>query len=114
MPPPPCAPWGSATTLYDGIVTSGEVTHALLRDRSDPAFAALGRRLFHIGPERDRNVFDTLDVESVAEPAEATFVLNTGPDDSHHPTEIGPWEATLRACRDGAGCRWCAPIRTWK
>jgi HAD superfamily hydrolase (TIGR01459 family) len=85
--------------LYDGIVTSGEATHTLLRDRRDPAFAALGRRLYHIGPERDRNVFDTLDVESVAEPAAATFVLNTGPDDRRSPTAIGPWEATLAACR---------------
>jgi HAD superfamily hydrolase (TIGR01459 family) len=99
---------GIGDALYDGIVTSGEVTHALLRDRTDPAFAALGRRLFHIGPERDRNVFDTLDVESVAEPAAATFVLNTGPDDSRLPTEIGPWEAMLRACRQAGLPMVCA------
>jgi HAD superfamily hydrolase (TIGR01459 family) len=99
---------GIADALYDGIVTSGEVTHALLRDRRDPAVAALGRRLYHIGPERDRNVFDTLDLESVTEPAAATFVLNTGPDDSRSPTALGPWEATLEACRQADLPMLCA------
>lgn len=72
---------GIADDLYAGILTSGEAVHIALRDRDDPWFAALGRRMFHLGPERDRNVFDTLPLEPVASPAEADFVLNTGPDD---------------------------------
>ena len=82
---------------YTGIVTSGEATHVLLRDRSLPEFAALGRRLYHLGPDRDRNVFAGLDVEVVARPAEADFFLNTGPDDLRSPTSIEPYEAELRA-----------------
>jgi HAD superfamily hydrolase (TIGR01459 family) len=88
---------GIAEDLYTGIVTSGEVTHVLLRDRALSTFAALGRRLYHLGPERDRNVFAGLDLETVALPAEADFILNTGPDDTRSPTSIAPYEAELQA-----------------
>jgi HAD superfamily hydrolase (TIGR01459 family) len=84
--------------FYTGIVTSGEVTHLLLRDRFLPAFAGLGRLLYHLGPERDRNVFADINVEVVARPEEADFVLNTGPDDLRSPTSIAPYEAELNAC----------------
>jgi HAD superfamily hydrolase (TIGR01459 family) len=72
---------GIGDDLYTGLVTSGEAVHALLRDRTDPWFARLGRRLFHLGPARDRNVFEGLDLEPVPAPEAAEFVLNTGPDD---------------------------------
>jgi HAD superfamily hydrolase (TIGR01459 family) len=39
---------------YDGIVSSGDVTHALIAARA-------GLRVFHIGPERDVTLFDGLD-----------------------------------------------------
>jgi HAD superfamily hydrolase (TIGR01459 family) len=93
------AAMGLGPDLYDAIITSGEVTHALLRDRDDGAFAALGTRLYHVGPERDRNVFEGLALEPVATPAAADFVLNTGPDDTRSPTDIALWEEELRACR---------------
>jgi HAD superfamily hydrolase (TIGR01459 family) len=89
---------GIADDLYTGIITSGEVTHLLLRDRFLPAFAGLGRRLYHLGPERDRNVFADLDVEPVARPDAADFLLNTGPDDLRSPTSVAPYEAELHAC----------------
>jgi HAD superfamily hydrolase (TIGR01459 family) len=88
---------GIADDLYTGLITSGEVTHWLLRDRDLPEFSDLGRRLYHLGPERDRNVFAGLDVEQVARPELAEFFLNTGPDDSRSPTSIEPYEAELRA-----------------
>ena len=46
---------GIADHLYTGILTSGEATHMALRDRTDPWFAALGTRMLHLGPARDRN-----------------------------------------------------------
>lgn len=88
---------GIPDPLYAGILTSGEVTHALLRDCTDPWFAALGRRLFHIGPERDRNLYEGLDLEPTATPAKAHFVLNTGPD-YRSPTDLAMYEDTLREC----------------
>ncbi|MCW3476593.1 TIGR01459 family HAD-type hydrolase [Limobrevibacterium gyesilva] len=93
---------GIADDLYTGILTSGEATHRMLRDRPDSWFAALGARVFHLGPERDRNVMEALPLTRVETPAEASFVLNTGPDDTHSPTDIGAYEDILQACR-GAG-----------
>ena len=89
---------GIGEDLYTGIVTSGEVTHRLLRDRDTPRFAALGHRLYHLGPERDRNVFADLAIERVTTPERADFVLNTGPDDERSPTDAGEYEADLQAC----------------
>ncbi len=90
---------GIAGALYDGVMTSGEATWRMLRDRDDPWFAALGRRVFHLGPERDRNVIEGLDYQRVERPAAAEFVLNTGPDDEHNPTLIEEFEPVLGACR---------------
>lgn len=88
---------GIADDLYAGLITSGEVTHRMLRDRDDPWFAALGRRMVHIGPDRDRNIYEGLGLEPVTEPAAADFVLNTGPD-YRSPTDLSLYEGSLRAC----------------
>jgi HAD superfamily hydrolase (TIGR01459 family) len=93
---------GIADELYTGILTSGEATHMMLRDRPDAFFAGLGPRVFHLGPERDRNVIEGLALRRVAGPAEADFVLNTGPDDLGSQTDLAAWEDVLLACH-GAG-----------
>ena len=92
------AQMGLAPTLYTGLLTSGEAAHLALRDRTDPWFAALGRRVWHLGPERDRNVMEGLDLEPVATPEAAEFVLNTGPDDHRGPQEVAAFEDVLSAC----------------
>ena len=38
-----------------------------------------GTRCFHIGPERDENLFDGLEVDRVGNVADADFIFNTGP-----------------------------------
>jgi len=45
---------GVPRAAYDGIVSSGDVTHALIAARA-------GARVFHIGPPRDLGLFDGLD-----------------------------------------------------
>ncbi len=80
------------------LLTSGEAVYLALRDRTDPWFAALGRRVFHLGPERDRNMIAGLDLDLVPVPAAATFVLNTGPDDERGPSSLAPFEPILREC----------------
>ena len=82
--------------LYDGVMTSGEATHVLLRDRPDAGAEALGRRVLHLGPERDRNVLHGLDLEVVSTPDRATFVLNTGPDDHAAPTDPAVFDDVLQ------------------
>jgi HAD superfamily hydrolase (TIGR01459 family) len=80
--------------LYDGIMSSGEAVHVALRDRTDE-FAALGQTLFHLGPPRDRGIFDTLPVREAASPAEADFILNTGPDDILGPQDPSVYQPFL-------------------
>jgi HAD superfamily hydrolase (TIGR01459 family) len=90
------------------LFTSGEAVHLALRDRTDPWFAALGRRVFHLGPERDRNVIADLDLDLVPAPAAASFVLNTGPDDERDPSSLAPFEPILRDCADARLPMICA------
>ena len=74
------AAMGIAPDLYGGMLSSGDAVHDELRNRKDPAFAALGRCAWHLGPERDLTLFEGLDdLARVETPEQADFVLNTGP-----------------------------------
>ena len=93
---------GIAETLYDGVMTSGEATYLMLRDRPDAFYRTLGTRLYHLGPDRDRNVVHGLDLTLVPEPEDAQFLLNTGPDDHANPTDPAAYDPVLdRAARAG-------------
>lgn len=87
---------GIADDLYDGVMSSGEATYVLLRDRPNDWARALGNRVFHIGPERDKNVVAGLDLVVLDTPEGATCVLNTGPDDHLNPTDPTIFDAPLR------------------
>jgi HAD superfamily hydrolase (TIGR01459 family) len=65
--------------LYHAVMSSGEEAWQRLKDRNEPFYAALGRRCLHIGSERDLEIRDGLDLSIVETPAEADFILNTGP-----------------------------------
>ncbi len=69
---------GITPDLYHHIYTSGEDCYRHLKDRLDPWYQDLGNRLFHVGPERDRNLFDDLPYQEVKDLADADFILNTG------------------------------------
>ncbi len=99
---------GIGAGLYQGIMTSGEATWELLAARTHPGFAALGRRVWHLGPPRDRNLLEGLDLSEVARPELADFVLNTGPDDARDPTDIAPFEQDLRAAATAGAAMVCA------
>ena len=83
---------------YDGILTSGEATRTALLERTDPWFAALGDRVWHLGPEKDRSLFEGLPQTRVAHPEQADFILNTGPDDEQGETDVEPYLPVLREC----------------
>lgn len=99
---------GIGDALYSGIMTSGEATHLALAQRSDPWFAELGKRVFHLGPARDRNVLEGLDLTRVETPGEAEFVVNTGPDDLGGASEVEDFEDILQACREAGLPMICA------
>src|SRR5258707_2982761 len=65
--------------LYHGVMSSGEEAWQHLKHRDEPFYAAVGRRCLHIGSERDLEMREGLDLAFVATPAEADFLLNTGP-----------------------------------
>jgi HAD superfamily hydrolase (TIGR01459 family) len=89
---------GLDRALYDGIISSGEISWRHLRHRGDPWFARLGARCVHIGPERDLSVVEDGAAEIVADPAQASFLLNTGPDDQRGPQSPDPYRPMLEAC----------------
>ena len=88
---------GIGRERYHHVMTSGEAAYDALRDRDDPWHAALGRRLFHIGPDRDMDVYEGLDYTLVASPDEADFVVNTGIVDFGESLSV--YEPALEACR---------------
>lgn len=91
------AAMGVMPHLHDGVMSSGEAVYMGLKDRTDE-FLTLGRRLYHLGPQRDEDVYDTLDYERVADPAIADFVLNTGPDDNLGPHDSSRYQSVLDEC----------------
>lgn len=88
---------GIDDSLYTAILTSGEATWQALRDRTDPWFACLGRRVYHLGPLRDRGVFEGLGMVAAATPGEADLVLNTGPDDTREAGRLEDFLPELQA-----------------
>ncbi len=76
---------------YDGIVSSGDVTRAVVARRT-------GQRVFHLGPERDLPTYEGLDVEVV--PVErADFVVCSGlfDDTKETPEDYDPLIDAMRA-----------------
>ena len=77
---------GIPSGLYHGVMSSGEETWQHLYRRDDPFYAGLGRRCLHLCSERDLEMREGLDLDWVASPEEADFILNTGPaewEDTH-------------------------------
>ena len=87
-------------TLYDGVMSSGEAVHLMLRDRPDEWYRSIGTRMFYIGPDRDLAVVAGLDVTRVDDPADATFVLNAGPDYLVDPAAAAEWDPILARCAE--------------
>lgn len=61
------------------ILSSGEATFADLNERSDPFYDSVGDVFLHVGPDRDRGLFDGIDWRETREIGEAGLIVNTGP-----------------------------------
>jgi HAD superfamily hydrolase (TIGR01459 family) len=61
---------GVPRAAYDGIISSGDVTHALIAARA-------GERVLHIGPKRDLPIFDGLDAP-IAPLEDADYAVCSG------------------------------------
>jgi HAD superfamily hydrolase (TIGR01459 family) len=89
---------GIPAALHDDVYSSGEEAWQHLKRRDDPFYAALGRRCYHIGPARDENMLEGIDLERVTDIADAEFMLNTGPALGWEET-VADYEALLRAAQ---------------
>jgi len=84
---------------YDALFTSGEATFEALLNPPDAWHAALGSCLLHLGPPRDRDVYEGLPNRvPVSAPEEADFIVNTGIDDFDE--TLADYEPVLRACAE--------------
>ena len=89
---------GIPPELYDHVHSSGDEAWQHLKRRDDPFYAALGRRCYHLGPARDENMLEGIDIERVADIAGAEFILNTGPALGWEET-VADYEKLLQAAR---------------
>ncbi len=99
---------GLPDDAYDGIMTSGEATRAALLARTDPWFAALGERVWHLGPDKDASLFEQLPLQRVAGPEPGAFILNTGPDDALGETDPERYLPELRRAAELGMSMVCA------
>ncbi len=72
------AEMGFDASCYDHCVTSGEAVWRAIAARSEPFYAALGRRCFLFTWDNDKRLFEDLDLIEVDSVAEADFILNIG------------------------------------
>lgn len=68
---------GVPRDLYVDLMTSGEDCYEHLRDRPDAFYQGLGDKLYHLGPDKDKNLFEGLPYKNV-DLEQADFILNTG------------------------------------
>ncbi len=69
---------GVPLDLYTNLFTSGEDTFEHLRDRPDAFYKSLGSKLYHMGPDKDKSLYDTLENYTNTPLEDADFILNTG------------------------------------
>ncbi len=97
---------GLDRSLYGEVFSSGEATRDELVSRADPFFAKLGKKAYHLGPERDRSIFEGTDIEIVPVVDAADFMVNTGPVELDH--AVDDYEQVLRSGQEHALPMVCA------
>ena len=70
--------FGVTRASFDDIITSGDVTRGLIMARS-------GGKVLHLGPERDRTLFEGLDAP-LSDASDAAYCVCTGYDDDETQT----------------------------
>ncbi|MBW5434947.1 TIGR01459 family HAD-type hydrolase [Bradyrhizobium canariense] len=84
---------GLSPDIYDGVLSSGEVTWQSLKARAQTPFTDLGQACFLISRDGDRSIVDELDLALVPDITSADFILLAGLDDSV--AEPEPWRERL-------------------
>lgn len=71
---------GIGPSLYDMILTSGEMTWQGIKNQDDGIFKGLGKKVYVISRGGDRSIVNDLDVEVVDNVADADFLIISGSD----------------------------------
>ena len=71
---------GLGPSLYDVIMTSGEMTLQGLKDQDDGVFKNLGKKCYLIARGGDKSIVEGLDIELVDDVNEAEFMIISGSD----------------------------------
>ncbi len=79
------------------ILSSGEATFLSMKEREGAFYDGIGNTCIHIGPDRDRNLFEGLGWDETDRLEEADLILNTGPWEDGE--TVGDYEDKLQ---DGA------------
>jgi HAD superfamily hydrolase (TIGR01459 family) len=87
---------GISPSLYDRIVTSGEMTWQGIHDQDEGFFVGLGKKVYVISRGGDRSIVDGLDVEVVSDPKDAEFLIISGADSPQKTLE--DYEPILKVC----------------
>jgi HAD superfamily hydrolase (TIGR01459 family) len=87
---------GIPPTLYDVMMTSGEMTWQGLKDQEEGIFKGLGNKVYVISRGGDRSIVDGLDIEIVEDPKDATFLIISGADSPEKTLE--DYEPILKTC----------------
>lgn len=87
---------GISASLYDRIVTSGEMTWQGIREQKDDFFVGLGKKVYVISRGGDRSIVNGLDVEIVDDPKEAQFLIISGADSPEK--TLADYEPILKTC----------------
>jgi len=69
---------GIPASSYDQILTSGDMTRHILKERSHPFVEGGAHKFYQIGAEKDRGVDDGLDYTKVSKLEDAEFLVCTG------------------------------------
>ncbi|MBD24971.1 MAG: TIGR01459 family HAD-type hydrolase [Candidatus Marinimicrobia bacterium] len=79
---------GLRRELYGEVLSSGEATRDELIARTDPFFSGLGVNAYHLGPERDRSIFEDTKIQIVGAIEAGDFIVNTGPVELDHSVDV--------------------------
>lgn len=71
---------GIGPSLYDDIVTSGEMAWQGMKNQNEGFFQGLGKKCYVISRGGDRSIVDGLDIEVVKDIADANFLIISGAD----------------------------------
>lgn len=84
---------GIPPSLYQHVISSGEVTYRHIVERADSWYARLGQHCYFIGPSHS-SLLEESSIRLVSDIDQADFIIAAGPDDWH--AQLANYEEALQ------------------